>query len=124
MRYDYAPQTLYETRQKPCVVFHGVADCTHMETHAEYIQRFNDVGLVQVILMNMAGHPQYSGKLLSDMKENPFQDLICVGDFEARFLKLKNSSTEKGCTITNPSLYFIRHIFCDYAFNQLWSSHD
>lgn len=71
--------------------------------------------LSRVILSYMAAHPQYSGKNLFALRENPFQrsDLITHPILSKHFKTDRKSGITMGCYLYNKSFFFIKHIFCD-----------
>ena len=88
----------------------------------------NDIenfGLNNVILYNMATHPQYPGMKLSKYKNDPFstlndEDLLSEKEFKSfvnTFFLMKNITEKKDNSnkiITPP---FIKHIYCDLLNN-------
>lgn len=104
------------------IVFKGIAHCddTNLEIQESYIEHFMQFGLKKIILANMAQHPQYAGILLSDKKNNPYQEGTEMSEslqdkrkcFEANFLFCKNLSKEIGCSQENASLFLLTHVYC------------
>ncbi|CAN5218617.1 hypothetical protein BH10PSE19_BH10PSE19_02870 [soil metagenome] len=140
-----------ESLETPCLIIHGVSiykDITEIDSKANFTKRLMNTGLSNVILSNMAYHPQYSGKKLRHLSFNPFIDLlkekfeqpviqkICNGDnfsyqvlneeirlikaLEMELLSMKQFAEENGCSESNKSLFFIRHIFCGTPTSQLY----
>lgn len=99
------------------------------ESREQYIERFLSVGFENVILCNMAQHPQYSGILLDQMKYNPYLHIETdeitqsyqdrLKNAEARFLKDKFLSKQYGCAQENPSLFLLTHVRCEHHKNQV-----
>lgn len=110
-----------------CLVIHGVTQ-TSLNLETEFLRECDNVGILNILMGNMATHPQYSGRKLVGLKNNPFLPLnICcdpdittyASQLEEEFLQLKELGTAHGCTEKNPDLFFIRHIFIDTLQNQL-----
>lgn len=91
------------------------------ETKDQYISRFLDVGFENIILSNMAIHPQYAGIKLSEKKDNPYR-LLTFGRYkrEEGFLKHKYLSNQIGCSKENPSLFLLTHVRCHYDKNYIY----
>lgn len=108
---------------------------THkVESSLELENRLNACGIFNIILANMAAHPQYAGKRLEMLKSNPFsyelqrirnspglnaQYYKFLYGLNSRFNSMKSLANRLGCTYKNRALYFIKHIYCDTIFNQL-----
>ena len=130
------------------MVINGISVSEQLQSKESFIQRLMNVELTDIILSNMAYHPQYSGIKLNSVSFNPFQKFVTkkheelettydinnsdktsyqqiqeaiyiVGYLEDEFLKMKQFAKNNGCCKTNQSLFFIRHIFCDTIKNQL-----
>jgi hypothetical protein len=106
---------------QPCFVVHGITKYSQPveETQQTYIRRLLSMGLEKIIFLNMAIHPQYSGKKLSLLSTNPLKiDTVnppisnYIG-LEQEFLTLQRQAEIFGCSINNPSLFYIEHIYCD-----------
>lgn len=90
------------------------------ETKEEYIARLLEVELEDIILCNMAQHPQYAGLLLDSKKYNPYEQIDAsslpdsysdyIAKAERQFLKHKFLAPQIGCSADNPSLFLITHI--------------
>jgi hypothetical protein len=125
--YVLCQQHKVDTNNNAVMVFKGLVkygDCIQ-ETQAEYMERFMNIGLQDIIFSNMAQHPQYSGVLLNDKKYNPYHKLqsdslpgsynAYVSQLEKQFLKHKFSSAHIGCSSENQSLFFLTHVRCNYV---------
>ncbi len=98
------------------------------ESKQEYINRFMQVGFEDVILSNMAQHPQYAGILLDDMKHNPYIRLDTddlqqsyidyISEAEKQFLKHKYLAECVGCHPDNSVLFLLTHVYCDNISNE------
>lgn len=107
------------------VVFIGIAQygqCIR-ESKKDYVERFMNVGFEDIILANMAQHPQYPGILLRDKKYTPYSNLDSdellrsyqdyVKESEALFLRDKLRANSLGCSQNNESLFLVKHIKCE-----------
>jgi len=113
----------------PCFFVYGAAVYqrkNEIETKEDYIDRFNQVGVVDIILANMAAHPQYNGVKLHKYKNNPYEVLqeknICHSLFaplKQRFADKLQLSIQHGCRENDARLLFIRHIMCELPKTQL-----
>jgi hypothetical protein len=90
------------------------------ESQADFINRLLKVGALKVMLLNAAIHPQYSGQKLGDTKDNPFlnsslskESIFRYKPIEKDFKSLRSQAENLGCSITNPGLFYIDHIYCD-----------
>lgn len=91
------------------------------ESRDEYISRFLKIGFKEIILANMAQHPQFSGLLLSDRKENPYTEVfekdrqfnLYKRSVERNFIKHKVLASQIGCAPQNPGLFLLTHIRCE-----------
>ena len=79
--------------------------------------------LPEMLLISFPQHPQYSGKKLLPINNNPYQPIKAhlqdismikyIDDLETQFLRHKMLSKKIGCSYENPSLFLITHIFCN-----------
>lgn len=93
------------------------------ETKKQYVMRFLKTGFINIILANMAQHPQYAGIALNDKKFNPYDDIEDTDSqnpvveymrcSKQEFLRHKSDSFDLGCAKENASLFLITHIFYD-----------
>jgi hypothetical protein len=137
--------------RQPCMVIRGVAiyeEDALFETKNKFLQRVSQIGLVNIVLANMANHPQYSAKEFGCVSENHYEnflyekksecDELChfsdesnqakilglkkvintAVELENNFLEMKRLGLEIGCCLKNPTLFFIKHMFCDLPANQ------
>lgn len=105
--------------------FAGIVQYTNNinESADQYIDRFLTIGLKEIILANLAQHPQYPGLHLQNKKYNPYQSLYSdslpplyrdfIRESEQKFLYYKSLATEIGCTPNNSSLFLLTHVYCD-----------
>lgn len=125
--HQLVPNPTLKMKREHCFVLHGISSYRSSEAE-KYDDAFECNGLSNIIMSNMATHPQYSGKKLQGIKQNPFLPLNTCSDrtvtnyaneLEEEFLRMKALGERIGCTESNPSLFFIRHIFVDTLLNQL-----
>ncbi len=87
------------------------------ESPHEYIDRVLRQTPLKLILANTASHPQYSGKKLEALRNNPFQlmesndDMENIKMHEHNLLNMQQFALDSGCSKHNPSLFFLRHIY-------------
>ncbi len=113
------------------MIFYAVADYAFpMGNFKLDIQHYD---LRKIFFYNMATHPQYSGKKLSHLKQNPYDsyhsssDINLISYFSAKFLSDKHFGNLLGYSRDNPSQCFIKHIYSSsdislYALNSLQDS--
>ncbi|MBA2657179.1 MAG: hypothetical protein H0U70_09415 [Tatlockia sp.] len=110
----------------PCVVFNGTCQVNSEYFNHEWSYKILLTGLKNLVLYNNSAHPQYSGATLSAFKINPFQTLMAEQSDNLTALELqitqslshqlsakKALAEHMGCTLTNQSLFFLKHIFCN-----------
>jgi hypothetical protein len=107
---------------KPNILITGVTRYSHYinETAEEYVRRFLNVGFENIILANVAQHPQYPGISLDKFKYNPYlavnTDRLTpsyknyISNAERNFLKHKHLAAEVGCMPDNASLFLMTHV--------------
>jgi hypothetical protein len=106
------------------ITFAGISNIKYKnESQKEYIARFMNIGFENVILSNMAQHPQYAGLHLDDKKFNPYLKidsvglnetyLNCIKESEKNFLQHKSLSSKIGCAKENSDLFLLTHVHCD-----------
>jgi len=96
-----------------------------IKSRKKYIAQFMHIGFEDVLLANMAQHPQYAGILLDAKKFNPYSNLDINGrqqqyldvikQSEQQFLNHKNLSAKIGCNAENFTLFLLTHVRCDYT---------
>jgi len=118
-----------------------------IESPIEFITRFTRLGITNILLANMAKHPQFSAKELDFISDNPYKFFLhdqaslpagfegrvvqnvpinarseakyAVIELEAELLAMKQLARQEGCCIESPKLFFVKHIYCDTLKNQL-----
>lgn len=112
---------------QPCFVIYGVTKYSQPveETKQAFIYRLLSMGLEKIIFLNMAIHPQYSGRKLSVLSANPLaSDTVSLQlsnhlSLEQEFLTMQRQADIFGCSINNSSLFYIEHIYCDKLSRQI-----
>lgn len=115
----------------PCMIIRGEViydGAKNIESSSSYAQRFFQTGIIEILLQNTAMHPQYSGKKLFSLRENPFFHLIKDGSkfiatatkkLEFQFSSHRSEALRIGCCKENPNLFSLKHIFCNMLNEEL-----
>lgn len=111
-KYSYAPNYPMESK-KPVFVIVGQSTAPSIK---EFKKHFVKLGVEAVILANLAAHPQYSGKLLTTYKDNPFQNMsdppIILQTFSQELKQMRELAIHEGCSKENSSLFLAEHVYC------------
>jgi len=105
------------------MIFKGVSNWQHdIKT---LLLKIEILGCKNIILNNMAEHPQYCGKKLEKYKVNPLSIInnystSDLEQIEKEFFIYKRSAQSQGCTIDNSELFLIQHIY----FGQIKSQYE
>ena len=130
--YQLIPST--KAHSRPIMIFKGIVRYENniIEPIQNYIARFLKVGFNNTILANMAQHPQYAGKLLTDKKINPYPDIRTkentidppfLDQAEKDFLAHKHLASLAGCSQENSSLFLLTHVRCNNLNSEVaWES--
>lgn len=93
------------------------------ESSMSYLERLKKVSLLDVLLANFAAHPQFSGTLrntecIYTEYKRLFPELIpkLIQEFDM-FNEHNRLARTLGCSLNNPSLLFLNHIYCDAVSN-------
>jgi len=114
------------SKNKLCICVHGEIKCIDkLESRQEYLQRFRHVGIITILLANMAKHPQYSGTNLELFRERPYRAFAHTGDYqkdllninEFELVSMQNIAPKIGCCEESKHLFFTKHIYCDSISN-------
>lgn len=111
---------------EPCLVFYGVSkDFSSLHEH-NFLNDLLNIGIKSLILYNNAFHPQYSGKTLSYLSQNPFKVLMNEGGaklskefmdnlhlLSAELDAMKEMAKSVSCTALDQNMFLLKHIFCD-----------
>jgi hypothetical protein len=108
-----------------CFVIHGItryAGRRLLESRSQYVGRLEAAGSEQLILASMAGHVQFVGKKLHQFRQNPMtvSQLENVAFLSAyhQMVADRSFALVEGCTLAEPHLLVVRHIYCDQLCNQ------
>lgn len=114
-----------EQKEKhPCMVMYGSSVQTYLIEST--IEKLISIGIKEIILSNNASHPQYSGITLSCYRDNPYATLITkqgnslstremtiAQQRSSLLIHMKQVAAKIGCTSNNPTLFLLKHIFCN-----------
>jgi len=101
------------------IICGGVINQEERTTNEDYIHRLSRYSLLQVLLSNFAAHPQFSGNLREtpciyeeafNNQENSQSQIAQEWD---EYINNINFAKKEGCSLENPTLLFINHVFCD-----------
>ena len=109
--------SLKESEINNSFCIHGTASLAKYgrqeDTVLKSIRKF---GISEVMLMCMASHPQYSGHRLIELNNNVFAHKNISNIYEknkmAKMAKYRANAEIYGCSIQNPTLFVVKHIFC------------
>ena len=143
---DFEVCSNVSAKDAPIVMIEGVVNYDSIyESLEQYQNRLLSKSILEVILANFAIHPQYSGDLkhlpppfdeaLSSLmqitpepksmpnRQTECDDLIVENSFneiyaeKEDFERHRKYANEEGCSLDNPSLLFINHMYCENALN-------
>lgn len=115
-----------QQNDQPCMVMYGssMPPSDYLIEHT--LEKIISMGIKEVILSNNAAHPQYSGVTLSSYRDNPYTTLISeqreslsipeitiVQQRASLLIQMKQLADKTGCTSNNPTLFLLKHIFCN-----------
>lgn len=110
----------------PAIVFRGETSYDIPYSIAEFKANILQFGLDNIILLNAAAHPQYTGETLSKYSEEPYND-ICSNGRDIKDLVAANNkelhgerirANMMGCSRVNNQLFYIKHILCNSFYNE------
>lgn len=113
---------------QPCMVVSGeVYDnpLENIESSRDYIYRVLSESPLKLILANTAIHPQYSGKLLEQFRDNPFHAIHSDGNKpalskqEINLACMQQFAQTMGCSKQNPTTFFLKHIYANTINNEI-----
>lgn len=87
------------------------------ESVEKYVNRVLEENPLKLILANMAMHPQYAGKKLEALRDNPFSlihsdaNSANEDNFKKDFMDMKQFAIKVGCSMQNPRTFLLRHIY-------------
>lgn len=95
----------------------------------EYVKEFLRLNPTKIILSNTACHPQYSGKKLEWLRDDPYLELNSieqnVNEEKEKLIELKTFAKTIGCSKDHQKVFFIRHIYAStiiYELKELYSN--
>lgn len=81
------------------------------------IRHIEKKSLTKILLAYMAIHPQYGGKRLSQLAQNPLLaihvDPLTYQRLKIRYFRARKLGFQIGCHHANKAFIFVEHIFCD-----------
>jgi hypothetical protein len=123
-------------RNTPCFVIKGISlhEGEFIETREEYIGKLIEIGVNNIVMANMACHPQYTDSSIDNMHDDPYLDFTNKGgminlegkeknridELKNEFTRMKNLGLLVGCCKKNPIFFLIRHIFCSMSDNYIY----
>jgi hypothetical protein len=111
-----------------CMVVSGEVYDNAMESNEssnDYIYRVLSDSPLKLILANTAIHPQYSGKLLEQFRDNPFHAIQSDGNIpvlskqEIELTDMQQFAQTIGCSKQNPTTFFLKHIYANTINNEI-----
>lgn len=95
----------------------------------KFLEEILAVGLKEIIFYNNAAHPQFSGQILLNFRENPFHQLLIeykneninlstvevnlITELSNTIYDYTHKAVQFGCIKDRPRLFLLKHIFCD-----------
>jgi len=108
-----------------CMVVSGDVEFDLLEHPQKYALNFLEEDPLKLILANTATHPQYSGKKLSEYRNDPFL-LIDSNEYTPNIVSHKENLSDMkefalniGCSKENPSTFFLRHIYASQVVKEV-----
>ena len=92
----------------------------HAEPPEDYLNRLTQHSMMQVLLANFAAHPQFSGNLkntpciYNEALKNTHELKSHIAQEWEEFNQHAYIAKKKGCSLENPNLLFLNHVFCDF----------
>jgi hypothetical protein len=124
-RYYLEQKPLDMSANNACFVVYAAtqASLATPEERSRYQSTYYCHGIESILMASMAVHPQYSGKKLGALKEDPYYPLLscskpsiskAIKKTQARYIRDKSLAYDLGCSASSPSLLNIRHISAGY----------
>lgn len=131
-------------KNEPCIIAAGVINYESIpESEDEYLGRLSQYSMLNILYANFAMHPQYAGELkelvipfndtislikeqisaLEPLKKNELKinslknQIKLIKAEQDDFYQKKSDALNNGCALSNPSLLFFNHIYCDMIAN-------
>jgi hypothetical protein len=119
---EITPNYQVTSTQNPCIVFRGITNIQG-SNQRQLAKKITNLGINKILLASTARHPQYPGKQLMELKEDPFlaaidraltqEEKIFLKKIRSEFLFMKDWSLQNGGCLENHDTFFVTHIFCD-----------
>jgi len=96
------------------------------ESIKNYINRVLTENPLKIILANTASHPQYSGKRLEALRDDPFswlQNNALIARHAKNLTNLRRFALEAGCSKENQSMFFLKHIYVNKLKDEIKQLH-
>lgn len=115
-----------------CMIVSGETEIIYSlstESLKNYTMHVLSLTPLSLILANTAMHPQYTGKRLSLLRDNPFllikmeNSVIDYGIHELKWLAMKNFASQEGCSKERPGTFFLCHIYANKVGEELNKLH-
>lgn len=108
----------------PSIVFQGSVFESDTLPLEEYKNNILQIGVEEIILLNAASHPQYTGEILRDYSIEPCKDIVATNSEQEKILisnieeltSMRIKSESIGCSKNNYNRFYIKHIFCSTFF--------
>ena len=105
---------------KAAIICEGIINYPdRAETPQAYLNRLNHYSLIQLLLANFAAHPQFSGNLrhtpciYKEALDNACELKSHIAQEWDEFNHHAYLAKKEGCSLENPNLLFLNHVFCD-----------
>lgn len=112
---------------KECLVVHCCRKSTYLSS-IDLLNNLDSFGIHNILLMNMAAHPQFSGERLSVFANQLFPEnhklTLLEKEINNDFLNFRDNAKIYGFCKENPELLLVEHIFFDKIENQIASSYN
>jgi hypothetical protein len=108
-----------------CMVVSGDMEFDLLEHPQKYALNFLEKNPLKLILANTATHPQYSGKKLSEYRNDPFllidpnEYTPNIASHKENLIDMKNFALSIGCSKENPSTFFLRHFYASQVIKEV-----
>lgn len=111
------------------LVFYGEHKQPQDGNKEKFLEEILEIGFKEIIFYNNAAHPQFSGQMLLDFRDNPFHQLLreykkgsinlsaaemeLIKELSNTIYNYKHNAIQFGCIKDRPRLFLLKHIFCD-----------
>lgn len=98
-------------QNQPLLVIEGFrSSCKISEEPNSYKKRLQGLDLATLVRINAAAHSQFTGGVSLEEHE--------LGDLASRLESLSIAAEREGCTLHNPTLFVVLHVFCSSAMEE------